>query len=117
MCFQIDGKYPQAAKCVKSRIMTKLIDCVLSIETFEHQCVMLKGMLQSTHLKYHMKTIGIDQSLSNSILFLNTDLLKTSINYTNVLGSAMNNKNSNIFLRPIWFILLKDSPITVPDIP
>ena len=97
--------------------MTKVIDCVLCINTFKQQCVILKVMLQLSSLKYHMKTIGIDQSLSNSALFLNTDLLKTSINYTNVLGSAMNNKNSNIFLRPIWFILLKDSPITVPDIP
>ena len=29
MCFQIDSKYSQADKCVKYRIMTKIIDCVL----------------------------------------------------------------------------------------
>ena len=30
---------------------------------------MLKDMLQPPHLKYHMKTVGIDQSLSNSAIF------------------------------------------------
>ena len=30
MCFQKDGKTAQAARCIKSRIMTKLIDSVLS---------------------------------------------------------------------------------------
>ena len=35
MCFQIDGKSAQEAKCVKSKIMTNVIDYVLSIDTFE----------------------------------------------------------------------------------
>ena len=61
MCFQIDGKSFQAAKCVKSRITTKVIDYVLSIDTFEQQCVVLKGMLQSSRPKDHVKTFGIDQ--------------------------------------------------------
>ena len=61
MCFKIDGKYYQAYKCVESRIMTKLIDCVIYINTFEQQCVLIKGMLQSPRLKYHMETIGIEQ--------------------------------------------------------
>ena len=69
MCFQIDDKYAQAARCVKSRIITKVIDFVLLIDAFEQQYVVLKGMLQSPHLEYHMKTIGIDQSLSNSAVF------------------------------------------------
>ena len=46
MCFQIDGKYAQADKCVKSRIMTKAIDYVISIEKFKQQHVVLKVMLQ-----------------------------------------------------------------------
>ena len=29
MCFHIDGKSYQAAKCVKSSIITKVIDCVI----------------------------------------------------------------------------------------
>ena len=46
MCFQIDGKSVQSAKCVKSRIMTKMIDCVILIDKYEHQIFGLKGMLQ-----------------------------------------------------------------------
>ena len=61
MCFQIDGKSAQTAKCVKSRIMTKVIDYVIYIDTFEHKCVVLKGMLQFTCLKDNINNIGIDQ--------------------------------------------------------
>ena len=50
MCFQIYFKSAQAAKCVKSRIMTKVIDCVLSVYIFEQKCVVLKVMLQSLRL-------------------------------------------------------------------
>ena len=46
MCFQNDGKNAQAARCIKSRIMTKAIDSVLSIDNFEQQCVVLKVILQ-----------------------------------------------------------------------
>ena len=45
--------------------MNKAIDYILSIDKFEQQCVVIKGMLQSTRLKDHMNTIGIDQSLRN----------------------------------------------------
>ena len=69
MWFQIDDKSIQAAKCVKCIITTKVIDYVPSINKFEQQCVMLKGMLQSPRLKDHMKTIGVDQALINSDLF------------------------------------------------
>ena len=41
--------------------MNKAIEYILSIDTFGQQCVMIKGMLQSPRLEYHMKTIGIDQ--------------------------------------------------------
>ena len=69
MCFQIDGKSTQASKCVKSRKMAKVIYCVIYIDTFEQQCFVLKGMLQSLRLTDHMKSIGIYQSLSNSAIF------------------------------------------------
>ena len=59
-------KTDQFARCIKSRIMTQVIDSVLSIDTFEQQCDVIKGMLQSTQLKDHAKTIGIDPSLSNN---------------------------------------------------
>ena len=64
-----EGKTDQAARCIKSRIITKVIDYVLSNDTFEQQCVMLKGMLQSLWLKYHVQNIGIDPSLSNNAIY------------------------------------------------
>ena len=67
--FQNDGKSAQAAKCVKYRINNKVIYCVLLIDTFEKQCVVLKGILQSPRLKYNMNTIGIYQLLRNSDIF------------------------------------------------
>ena len=47
MCFQKDGKTAQDARCIKSSIMTKVIDYVLSIDTFEQKCVVLKNVFQS----------------------------------------------------------------------
>ena len=38
--------------------MTKVIDYVLSIDKFEQHCVVLKGMLKSSRLKYQAETIG-----------------------------------------------------------
>ena len=46
--------------------MNKSINSILSIDTFDQQCFLIKCMLQSPRLEYHMKTVGIDQSLSNS---------------------------------------------------
>ena len=62
LCFQVDNKSPQAAQCVKSRVLKKVIDSILSINTFEQQCVVIKCLLQSSRLENHMKTIGIDQT-------------------------------------------------------
>ena len=69
MCFQKNGKTAQSVRCIKSRIMTKLIDSVISTDTFEQQCVLIKGILQSLCLKYHVQTIGIDPSLRNNALY------------------------------------------------
>ena len=69
MCFIKEGKYDQAARCIKSRIMTKVIDYVLSIDTFEQHCVVLKGILQSPRLKDHVQTIGIHPSLKNNAIY------------------------------------------------
>ena len=35
LCFQVDKKYPHADQCVKSRLLNKVIDSILSINTFE----------------------------------------------------------------------------------
>ena len=63
MCLQVNRKYPHAAQCFKSRVLNKAIYSILSIDTFEKQCVVITCMLQSSRLKDHMKTIGIEQSL------------------------------------------------------
>ena len=43
-----EGKSDQSARYIKSRKMTKLIDSVLSFDTFEQQCVVLKGFFSFT---------------------------------------------------------------------
>ena len=69
ICFQIDGKSIQAARCFKSRIINKAVNYGIYIDTFEQQCVVINGMLQLLCLTYHINTMGIDQSLSNIDLF------------------------------------------------
>ena len=69
MCFQNYGKTAQAFRFIKSRIITKVVYYVLSIDIFEQQCVVLKVVFQSPHLKYHVKTISVDQSLSNNTIY------------------------------------------------
>ena len=61
LCFQVNIKSSRAAQCVKSRVLNKAINSILSIDKFEQQCVVIKCMLQSSRLEDHMKTIGIDQ--------------------------------------------------------
>ena len=69
MCFIKEGKYDQAARCIKSRIMTKVIGYVLSIDTFEQQYVVIKGMLHSLRLKDHVHTIIIYPYFSNNAIY------------------------------------------------
>ena len=116
MCFQKDGKTAQDARCIQSMIMTKVVDSVLSIDTFEQQCVVLKSILQSPRLKDHVQTIDIDQSLSNNAIYEHK-CLENIKNYTNTLVSVTTSNNSKIFLRLIWFLLLKYSPMTVLYLP
>ena len=69
-----EGTSNQAARCIKSSMMTKVIDYVLSIDKFEQQCVVLKVMLQSLLFKDPVQTIGIDPSLSNKTIYEHTCL-------------------------------------------
>ena len=69
MYFLKEGKTDHAARCIKSRIIAKVIDFVLSIDTFEQKCVVLKGMLQSLLLKDLVQSIGIDQRLKNNAIY------------------------------------------------
>ena len=116
MFFLKEGKSDHSVRCIKSRIMNKVIDYVLSIDTCEKQCVFLKGMLQSPQLKYHVQTVSIHPSLTK-MLYMNTNVLKKSKNYTNKLVSVTNNNNPKTFLRLVWFLILKDSLTKVLYLP
>ena len=103
-----EGKSGQANICIKSRIMTTVIYFVLSVDAFEQQCVVLKGMLKSTRLRDHAQIIFIGPSLSNNTIYEHK-FLENIKNYTNKLVSVTTSNNSNILLRLLWFLLLKDS--------
>ena len=84
--------------------MTKVVDYILYIDIFEQQCVMLKGMLQLPRLKYHMNTIGFDQSVNNEDSFEHKCFNNIKI-CINMLVSVITNKNLKMFLILLWFIL------------
>ena len=111
-CFHIHGRSSHAAQCVKSLIINKAVDYILSVDTFEQHCVLIKCMLQSPRLEDHMKTIGIDQSLSNrpsdEHKFLNS--IKK---YINMLVNVITNKTSMILLMLLWFLPQKKQFTTV----
>ena len=69
MCFMKEGKSYQSTRCIKSIIMTTVADFFLSIDIFQQKHFVLKGMLQSPQLKYHVHAIGIDSSLSNNAIY------------------------------------------------
>ena len=64
-----EGKSDQAAGCIKSRIMAKVIDSVLPIDTFKQHCVVLKGMSQSPRIKDHVHNIGNHSYLINNAIY------------------------------------------------
>ena len=70
--------------------MNKAIYSILYIDTFEQQCVVIKGMLQSPRLEDHMQTIGIDKSLCNRSSFEHKCL--KNIKKTNMQLSVATNK-------------------------
>ena len=96
LCFQINGRSSHASQCVKSRIINKAIYSILSIDTFEQQCVVIKGMLQSPRLEDHMKTIGVYRSLCNRSYFKHKFLNNIKL-YINMQVSVATNKTSRIF--------------------
>ena len=86
-----EGKYDQAARCIKSRIMNKVTDYFLSIDTFEQQCVVLKCTLQLPRLKYHVQTIGIHPYLRKNAIYEHTCL--ENIKKTNKMVSVTTSNN------------------------
>ena len=91
LCFHINGKSSHAAQCVKSRVINKAVDYILPADTFEQQCVLIKCMLQSPHIEYHMKNIGIDQSLINRPS-VDQKCLNNIKRYINLQVSVITNK-------------------------
>ena len=112
MCFLKEGKSDQAARCIRSRIMTKVIDSVLSIDKFEKNVSCLKVCCNHSdwNITYKPWVVTCPQA---TMLYMNTNVLKRSKNYTNKLVSVKTSNNSKIFLRLIWFLPLKDSPTMV----
>ena len=57
-----------------------------------------------------------DQYLSNDAIYEH-NCFENIKNYTNKLVSVKTSNNSKIFLRMIWFLLLKYSPTTILYLP
>ena len=108
MCFLKEDETDQAARYIKSRILTKVIYYVLSIDTFEQQYVVLKVMLKSPRLKDHVQTIAMDQFLGKNAKYEHK-CLENIKNYTNKLVSVTASNHLKMLLRMIWFLLLKYS--------
>ena len=96
LCFQVDNKSPHAAQCVKLRVLNKSIDSILSIDTFDQQCVVIKCMLQSPRLEDHMNTIGIDQSSFTRSSFEHICIKNTKKIYQHA-GKCDDQQTSRIF--------------------
>ena len=47
----MDWGNSHAAQCYKSRALTKVIDLIIDVHSFERQCVIIKGFLHSELLK------------------------------------------------------------------
>ena len=86
----MDGKPAHAAQCSKTHALTKFIDLIIEIESFEKQCAPISSMSCSYQLKQYMVNIGIDQSLSNCAMYENRCLEK-SRNYTRLMENSMIN--------------------------
>ena len=69
LCFQTEGKTVLETQCAKSWALTKAMDTICEIDSFENKCVIIKGLLRSEQQKKNMATIGLYQSLSNSSLY------------------------------------------------
>ena len=126
MCFMKEGKSDQAARCIKSKIMTKVIDSVLSIDTFEQQCVVLKGMLKLTRLTDHVQTIGIHLYLRNNAIYEHKCIENIKIlhkqagkcdnqqQFKDILEAAMVS-TPKVFTYNIYISLMKPAPVKKPS--
>ena len=88
-------------------MLTKAIDTIIDIYSFEHHCVILKMLLPPERLKHHMVIIGVDQSLINSALYEHKCLENTR-NYKRWPENVMINSSTRQLLKPPWYPLLRD---------
>ena len=86
---------------------TKLIGTILDIDSFDQQCVIIKGLLQSEQLKQHMVIIVVDQSLINSALYEHI-FLEDIKNYKIRPVNVMINISTRQLLNPPWYPILRD---------
>ena len=112
LCFQVNIKSPHAAQCVKSRVLNEAIDSILSIDTFEQQCIPIKRMLQSSRLEDHMKTIGIDQSSFTRSSFEHRCMNNIKNIYQHA-GKCDDQKISRILWMMLYYPLQRNSQITI----
>ena len=52
-------------------MLTKVNDTILTIDSFEHRCIIPKRLIHSEQLKQHIVIFGMEQFLSNSALYGN----------------------------------------------
>ena len=69
LCLQIDCKSACESECDKSRVLTKVIESIIEIGSFDHMCVIIKELFHSEKLKQHIVKIVLYQSLSNSAMY------------------------------------------------
>ena len=65
----MEGESAHASQSDKSRALIKFLKAIFDTDSFEQQCVIIKGLLQFEQLLKHMVAIVVDQSLSNSVLY------------------------------------------------
>ena len=69
ICFQIDRKIAWTAQFSKSCALTKVIDLILDIESFE-KMFHYKRVFAVRTTENNMVTIGVNQYLSNSAMYV-----------------------------------------------
>ena len=113
MCFQVDNKSSHTAQCVKSRVLKKVIDSILYINTFDQQCVVIKCLLQSSRLEDHMKTIGIDQSSFERTSFEHRYMNNIKKIYQHA-GKCDDQQSFKDIIDAANYLLQRESQIIVP---
>ena len=53
----MEGKSAYAPQCAKSRALIKVLKAIFDIDSYEKQCVIIKGLLHSKQLEKHRVSI------------------------------------------------------------